>query len=201
MLYKLQIQQEFVVPKASEMAWFFIPASVWNPEQIKAISRRPSVTHDTPACTHHTLPLSYCRGRNVPSPPKADLSYFSSNCPPLIQSPYINTIPSPSNLSFFLQRNSKGKRNAFARIYSIYPPIYPTHSSVYPGPNFASTLNSKAWKPMEPVSPPFAGVLMCFNHVEYPLFLETCSLLDKVLCFSPTFFPSHYLLWRIILSP
>ena len=87
-------------------------------------------------------------------------------------------------------------------IYTLYIlPSIPLTPQYNPGPNFASTLNSKARRPMEPVSPLFAGALMCFNHVEYPLFLETCSPLDKVLCFSPPFFPSHYLLWRIILSP
>ena len=108
------------------MSWSFILASDWNPEQIEAFSRCPSVTHDTLACPHYLLDLSFSRGRNLPLPLKAGFLNFSSNFPfPLIQFLHITIIHSPSNLSFFVQRNSEEKQKAFVHKYCTFS--YPFH--------------------------------------------------------------------------
>lgn len=115
---------------------------------------------------------------------------FSSNFPfPLIQFLHITIIHSPSNLlSLCREILMKSKRHLY--INTVPSPVRSTHSLVH-------------WSKscLYPELHGMNGACICLNHVNYLLFLEICSPLDKVWCFSPPFFPTHCLLWTIYSLP
>ena len=83
------------------------------------------------------------------------------------------------SLKSFLQRNYEEKQNSFAHTYSTsshpFHPLRMFQSKFYPYPEIQAVDCS----PMEPVSPSFVWALI-FKHIEYALFLETCSPPDNV---------------------
>lgn len=70
------------------------------------------------------------------------------------------------------------KNKIHLHIHTLPPPTHSTHSECS-SPNFTPTPKSKLWMPMEPVSSSFVWALI-FKHIEYALFLETCSPPDNV---------------------